>query len=163
MFSRYLQASILICGCVSIYYCTQDTRIVDTTPLDCGLSQHRVVDTMKQIRRKAGRSELFLDNALNSRAYSRAQSLSRTGELKHIDTSGAGPLERMQRSGLYRNFVGENLALLEPGPDIDKRLFGQWTHSLNEKRNVYSPQFTRIGIGFAVYKSSCVVVALFSD
>jgi uncharacterized protein YkwD len=96
-------------------------------------------------RADKGLEPLRIDPALHNVAHRFAKEMARRGFFDHTDPDGDDPGDRIEAAGSFTAW-GENIARGYPGTDAACR---GWLRSPGHRHNILSPEFTRIGGGYA--------------
>lgn len=99
-------------------------------------------------RGRSGRGRLLANARLTRAAQLHAEQIARAGEMAHVLPNGVYPRaeDRLAAAGYDWQSFGENLALGQPSPAAAVR---SWMHSRSHRRNIVSPAFTELGVGYA--------------
>jgi uncharacterized protein YkwD len=99
------------------------------------------------LRRHSAAAPLELSPALSEVALAHARDMAAHGNLDHRGSNGSKPEERVTRAGYAWRATGENLAAVQRDPQA---VVAHWLDSAGHCANIMSPQFTQLGVGFAV-------------
>lgn len=112
-----------------------------------------LVNTARATARRCG-SERFvathalrLNSTLNKAALLHAQGMAKHGRMQHEGSDGSTPAQRITRQGYRWKAVGENVAA---GADTAQEVVAGWLDSPGHCANIMSPQFTEMGVAFAI-------------
>lgn len=92
-----------------------------------------------------------LDSLLTRAAQAQADEMARFMFLAHEGRDGSTPAERVNRTGYAWRVVGENVAA---GPESAEEVMQGWEESPEHCKNIMDPDFTVMGIAFAVNPKS---------
>jgi uncharacterized protein YkwD len=90
---------------------------------------------------------LTIDAKLIRAAQMQADEMARHQFLAHEGRDGSTPADRVVRAGYAWRLVGENVAA---GPESAAEVMAGWEHSPEHCNNLMQPQFTQMGLAFAV-------------
>lgn len=65
--------------------------------------------------------------------------------LDHTNPDGESPFDRMSNAGYSYSYAGENIAAGYPSPSA---VVAGWMGSTGHCKNIMSPNFTEIGVGY---------------
>lgn len=94
---------------------------------------------------------LARSEALHSIALAHARDMAARGVLTHAGQDGSTPAERVTRAGYRWRFTGENIAAGQPTPE---QVVAGWLASPRHCANIMDPDFTEMGVGYAVEPAS---------
>lgn len=106
-------------------------------------------------KRHAAAPPLVTSDALQRAALAHAREMAGRDELSHTGQDGSSPPERVARAGYRWRFAGENIAAGQPTPDL---VVAGWLDSPGHCGNIMDPDFTEMGVGFAVEPGSAKVI-----
>ena len=115
---------------------------------------------IQEERRKNDKSELVFDPSLREVARTHAADMLNKGYFSHYDPDTISPADRLSRSNISFESMGENIALAPTSTLAHQGLMQSPSH----RENILSSDFTRIGIGVldaGVYGK--MVVQLFTN
>ena len=100
-------------------------------------------------RGNRGRARLRTNARLMQAAQLHAEQMARAGQTAHVLPNAAYPRaeDRLAAAGYRWQSYGENLALGQQSPAAAVR---DWMHSRGHRRNIVSPNFTELGVGYAI-------------
>ena len=109
----------------------------------------RVVQLTNSERGNRGLARLRTNSRLMRAAQLQAEQMARAGHMAHVLTNAVYPRaeDRLAAAGYNWQSYGENLALGQPSPAAAVR---DWMHSRGHRRNIVSPGFTELGVGYAI-------------
>jgi uncharacterized protein YkwD len=90
---------------------------------------------------------LTVNDTLTRAALAHSQDMAKRGHASHDGSDGSSPGDRATRAGYAWRSVGENVAAGQL--DADEVMRG-WLSSPHHCENVMAPQFTELGLAFAV-------------
>ncbi|HKE44091.1 MAG TPA: CAP domain-containing protein [Steroidobacteraceae bacterium] len=140
----------------------KDTWIILATPFnlpvtaDAPAIRERALKLVNQARaaaRKCGDASfapakpLSLDGTLSTAALNHSSDMAERGRMTHQGSDGSNVAKRVTRLGYAWLTVGENVAA--GSPEIEEVVRG-WIASPAHCANIMNPQFTRMGIAYAV-------------
>ena len=121
-----------------------------------------LIERIKEFRKSKGIFEPVLDRPLLKAAYTNALNLTSRGNLDHKNTRG-GPLKRLQKMGIHRIRVGENIARIHFHPAPGEYFFKYWMQRKDEALNILNPRYLRIGAYIVAGDEYCYCVLLMSN
>jgi uncharacterized protein YkwD len=100
-------------------------------------------------RGTVGRARLRTNARLMRAAQLHAEQIARAGELAHVLPDAVYPRaeDRLAAAGYRWQTYGENLAL---GQRTPAEAVHSWMRSRGHRRNIVSPDFTELGVGYAI-------------
>lgn len=131
-----------------------------TPPPNPGEASRRVLQLINDARSKPRRCggkpfpaapPLTLDAQLEQAALTHARDMARKGVMSHNGSDGSTPAERATRAGYKWRLVGENVAMGQTSPE---EVVESWLSSPGHCANIMEPQFTQMGVAYAVDSSS---------
>jgi len=135
-------------------------------PLYCQLEasdEERFLRALNRARYKERKTDgLFGDGDLIRAARSQAQILAHSDELSHESLEG-GPSDRLQRRGIVRRYVAENIARLPHGAAPLRRVYEYWMQRPEERASMLHPRYRRAGLAMAPGEDYCFIVLLLTD
>jgi hypothetical protein len=88
-------------------------------------------------------------------------------QLKEKDSiqygNSEGPLVRLMREGIRRDFVAENIAKLKYDQNSASNLIAKWKNGSIERNNMINSRYHFFGFGIAYSKKYCYCVLLLTD
>jgi uncharacterized protein YkwD len=112
-----------------------------------------LVNAAREVSRQCGdrwfetAPPLTLSPILADVALLHAQDMAQQRSMQHRGSDGSQPQERITRAGYRWRAAGENVAAGQP--DADAVVAG-WLDSPGHCSNIMAPQFTEMGVAFAV-------------
>jgi uncharacterized protein YkwD/uncharacterized membrane protein required for colicin V production len=106
-------------------------------------SESRMLELVNAERVKAGLRPLVADERLRQLAREHSEEMFRLGYFSHVSPAGVSPGDRLKVAGITFDTAGENLAY---APTVEVAHAGLMA-SPGHRRNILTPEFTRIGIG----------------
>jgi uncharacterized protein YkwD len=112
-----------------------------------------LVNAARSTARRCGRERfiathaLRLNSTLNKAALRHAEDMATHSRMEHEGSDGSTPAQRITRQGYHWKAVGENVAA---GAGTAEEVVAGWLDSPGHCANIMSPQFTEMGVGFAV-------------
>lgn len=109
----------------------------------------KVLQLTNSERGGSGRARLRTNAQLMHAAQLHAEQMARAGQQAHVLPNAAYPHaeDRLAAAGYRWQAYGENLALGQPSPAVAVR---DWMRSRGHRRNIVSPDFTELGVGYAI-------------
>ena len=109
----------------------------------------KVVQLTNAERGSHGRLRLRMNERLMHAAQLHAEQMARAGQPAHVLPDAVYPRaeDRLAAAGYRWHNYGENLALGQASPAAAVR---DWMHSRGHRRNIVSPDFTELGVGYAI-------------
>ena len=100
-------------------------------------------------RTRLGRGRLRANPRLMQAAQVHAEQIARAGQLAHVLPDAAYPRaeDRLAAAGYRWRSYGENVALGQP---TAAAVIRGWMHSRGHRKNLVSPAFTEMGVGYAL-------------
>ena len=108
-----------------------------------------VVELTNAERRLRGRARLRANPLLMRAAQLHAEQMAHAGQMAHVLPDAAYPSaeDRLAGAGYRWQTCGENVAL---GQRSAAEVVDSWMHSHAHRRNILSPDFTELGVGYAI-------------
>lgn len=106
-------------------------------------SEMQMLVLVNMEREKNGLAQLTADSALREVASVHAKDMLEKGYFSHYTPEGLSPFDRLERSNIYYQYAGENLAF---APDVEIAMDGL-LKSHGHRENILSPNFKKAGIG----------------
>lgn len=125
-------------------------------PHDAAAVAQEVLQRVNQARsssRRCGRQRyaatgpLRLQAALTKAAQLHAQDMAQHEQMQHAGSDGSTPAQRLTRQGYRWKVVGENVAA---GAGTAEEVVAGWLDSPGHCANLMNPEFSEMGVGFAV-------------
>lgn len=114
----------------------------------------RIFNLMQEIRRQAGLPLFQEDSALQQGARQHSLEMYREGYFSHESphTDWRTPIQRAYLAGFWDAAVGENIGQVYRSRGASEEEFAQefvrgWMNSPPHRRNILSPEYTRLGVG----------------
>ena len=120
-----------------------------TPPAGASRVTAEVIELTNTERSIHGREKLRANARLMRAAQVHAEQMARAGQQAHVLPNAAYPRaeDRLEAAGYNWQSFGENLALGQASPAEAVR---SWMHSRSHRRNIVSPEFTELGVGYAI-------------
>ena len=120
-----------------------------TPPASTSQVAAEVVELTNTERGISGHTRLRTNARLMRAAQLHAEQMARAGQQAHVLPHAAYPRteDRLAAAGYQWQSYGENLALGQAGPAEAVR---SWMHSPVHRRNIVHPNFTELGVGYAI-------------
>lgn len=96
-------------------------------------------------RNSIGLSSLKASNELSNVARMKSQDMADSNYFSHTSPTYGSPFDMMKRFGIRYNAAGENIA--KGYPSVEKVMEG-WMNSPGHKKNILSPNFGTLGVGY---------------
>ncbi len=106
-------------------------------------AEERMLELINEERRQAGLPALVMSPLAREVAQQHSNEMFRYGYLSHTNKEGKSPAERLREAGISFTSASENVAF---APSVDSA-FNALLDNTNQRRNILSDQFRRIGIG----------------
>mmetsp|Transcript_61661 Transcript_61661/g.170553 ORF Transcript_61661/g.170553 Transcript_61661/m.170553 type:complete len:740 (-) Transcript_61661:213-2432(-) len=119
-----------------------------TSPQTAGTIQDLLLFTNEE-RRRQGLSELRYNKELEKAAQRHAGDMAKNNYFSHDGLNGSDLKDRVATTEYRYTNVGENLFWRTPDNDPSYAVQG-WMESQSHRKNMLDPQFTEIGLGYAV-------------
>ncbi|WP_397375902.1 CAP domain-containing protein [Paenibacillus sp. EPM92] len=117
-----------------------------TTPTSAQSSYaDQVVALVNQERAKAGLKPLVYDKALSAMALDKAKDMNNNKYFSHTSPTYGSPFDMMKSYGIRYTYAGENIAMGQKSP---QEVMKAWMNSSGHRKNILSPNFTKIGVGY---------------
>jgi uncharacterized protein YkwD len=117
---------------------------------ESGLDEEAAADLLYRLldrdRSRHGLSPLARDPALEAVARAHSRDMRDRGFVGHVSPASGGPAERLARAGYRAIAHAENVARDDRLDDAESQLMASPGH----RRNILSPDVTRVGIGVAL-------------
>ena len=116
----------------------------------------KLVNAAREKSRRCGRrrleaaSPLTLSLALTEAASRHARDMAKHGSFDHRGSDGSRPAERVSRAGYRWRATGENIAAGQSNADA---VVAAWLDSPGHCANIMGPEFTEMGVAFALSAS----------
>ena len=120
-----------------------------TPPAGASRVAAEVVELTNTERDIHGRAKLRANARLMRAAQVHAEQMARARQQAHVLPNAAYPRaeDRLEAAGYNWQSFGENLALGQASPEEVVR---SWMHSRSHRSNIVSPEFTELGVGYAL-------------
>ena len=120
-----------------------------TPPASASRVAAEVVELTNTARGVHGREKLRANSRLMRAAQVHAEQMARARQQAHVLPNAAYPRaeDRLAAAGYDWQVFGENLALGQASPAEAVR---SWMDSRGHRGNIVSPQFTELGVGYAI-------------
>ena len=106
-------------------------------------AEERMLELVNEERRQAGLPALVMSPLAREVAQQHSNEMFRFGYLSHTNKEGKSPAERLREAGISFTSASENVAF---APSVESA-FNAFLDNTNQRRNILSDQFRRIGIG----------------
>jgi len=126
----------------SQYFARQTAGLADAQAV-----REAMLAVVNAARLVEGRPPLVLDPRLSTAAQAHAQDMLARTYYAHQSPEGSMPRQRVLATGVTADLVAENLAA---GQTSVENVVDAWLHSVDHRRNMLDPRFTRLGVGIAV-------------
>jgi len=108
--------------------------------------ESRVAQLVNAERQKNGLDPLTLDMSISNVARLKSQDMADNNYFSHYSSTYGSAGEMMKKQGISFSISGENIASGQRSPEA---VVAEWMHSEGHKANILSPDFSRIGVGYA--------------
>ena len=108
-------------------------------------TEMRVIELTNAERRKAGLSDLKADAEISNVARQKSADMQQNNYFSHTSPTYGSPFDMMRDFGISYNTAGENIAMGQRSPE---EVVQAWMNSEGHRKNILSPNFTHIGIGY---------------
>ncbi|MFB5265413.1 CAP domain-containing protein [Paenibacillus enshidis] len=105
----------------------------------------QVIALVNQERSKAGLKPLTSHTNLSNMALEKAKDMSKNNYFDHNSPTYGSPFDMMKKFGISYSYAGENIAM---GQQTPEEVMKDWMNSEGHRKNIMSPNFTLIGIGY---------------
>lgn len=82
---------------------------------------------------------------LSNMALEKAKDMSKNNYFDHNSPTYGSPFDMMKKFGISYSYAGENIAM---GQQTPEEVMKDWMNSEGHRKNIMSPNFTLIGIGY---------------
>lgn len=110
-----------------------------------GQYAQQVIDLTNAQRSKNGLPALKADTQLSSVAQKKALDMQQNHYFSHTSPTYGSPFDMMRDFGVNYKSAGENIA---QGQRTPQEVVNAWMNSEGHRKNILSPNFTHIGVGF---------------
>ncbi|WP_110113546.1 CAP domain-containing protein [Bacillus sp. CGMCC 1.16541] len=107
--------------------------------------EQQVVQLVNQEREKQGLKPLELDKELSDVAREKSKDMKEKGYFDHNSPTYGSPFDMMKQFGIEYTAAGENIA---KGQKTPEEVMEGWMNSDGHRKNIMSPDFTHIGVGY---------------
>jgi uncharacterized YkwD family protein len=107
--------------------------------------EKKVVELVNQERQKQGLSALQLDTKLSDVAREKSKDMMNKNYFSHTSPTYGSPFDMMKQFGIEYRTAGENIA---KGQQTPEEVMNGWMNSDGHRKNILSPNFTHIGVGY---------------
>lgn len=107
--------------------------------------EQKVAELTNQERAKYGLKALQVDEALSKVAHEKSRDMSVNNYFSHTSPTYGSPFDMMKQFGITYNYAGENIAMGQRTPE---EVVKAWMNSEGHRKNILSPNFTHIGVGY---------------
>lgn len=121
-----------------------------TAPTVNASYEARVVQLVNIERQKNGLSSLHLDKAISDVARTKSRDMAVNNYFAHYSPTYGMASDMLLKFGITWSTWGENIASGQDTPEI---VVSEWMNSPTHKKNILSPNFTFIGVGYYVDSS----------
>jgi uncharacterized YkwD family protein len=105
----------------------------------------QVIDLTNAERKKNGLPPLKADAALSKVAQTKSNDMNAKNYFSHTSPTYGSPFDMMRDFGVTYKTAGENIAKGQP---TAKDVVNAWMNSEGHRKNILSPNYTNIGVGF---------------
>ncbi|WP_078408407.1 CAP domain-containing protein [Priestia abyssalis] len=107
--------------------------------------EKKVVELVNQERQKQGLQALQLDTKLSDVAREKSKDMMNKNYFSHTSPTYGSPFDMMKQFGIEYRTAGENIA---KGQQTPEEVMNGWMNSDGHRKNILSPNFTHIGVGY---------------
>lgn len=107
--------------------------------------EQQVLDLVNSARAKEGLNPLQLDIEVSNVARKKSEDMHSKNYFSHTSPTYGTPFDMLKQFGITYKSAGENIAR---GQRTAEAVVNAWLNSEGHRRNILSPNFTHIGIGF---------------
>jgi uncharacterized YkwD family protein len=118
---------------------------VKSTAANVSTFANQVFSLVNKERAKAKLKPLASDASLSAMALVKAKDMYNNGYFNHTSPTYGSPFNMMKLYGIKYNYAGENIA---KGQRTPQEVMTAWMNSPGHKKNILSPNFTKIGIAY---------------
>ncbi|WP_231510839.1 CAP domain-containing protein [Bacillus sp. UNC438CL73TsuS30] len=117
------------------------------TQAPAGISNmaQQVIDLTNAERKKNGLPALSADALLSKVAQTKSDDMEAKHYFSHTSPTYGSPFDMMRDFGVTYKSAGENIAMGQP---TAKEVVTAWMNSEGHRKNILSPNYTNIGVGF---------------
>lgn len=126
----------------------QDTT--QQTPSSLHEFEQEVIRLVNVERQKAGLNALKTNLELSNVARIKSNDMKDKGYFSHTSPTYGSPFDMMKSFGIRYSYAGENIAMGQRTPE---EVMKGWMNSEGHRNNILNPNFTEIGVGYAVDKN----------
>ncbi len=112
--------------------------------------EQEVINLTNQEREKNGLAPFKANIELSSVARTKSQDMIDKNYFDHQSPTYGSPFEMMKSFGISYRTAGENIA---KGQRTAQQVVNGWMNSEGHRKNILNPNFTEIGVGYAVSPS----------
>ena len=105
----------------------------------------QVIDLTNVERKKNGLPPLKADASLSRVAQTKSDDMEAKHYFSHTSPTYGSPFDMMRDFGVTYKSAGENIAM---GQRTAQEVVTAWMNSEGHRKNILSPNFTNIGVGF---------------
>lgn len=144
-----------MCASLGVPLATAEVRGAHHASKTTALLRAELIEALNAARassRRCGRDlhpaapALAASSALTTAAQLHTAELVALGRFTHVGRDGAQPWDRAKRVGYAWRQIGENISV---GEETAAGAVAQWLRSEGHCRNVMSPRFRDVGVGYA--------------
>lgn len=114
---------------------------------DTKAKEMEVIRLVNIERTKQGLKPLSYNWELSRVARFKSKDMAQLGYFSHTSPTYGSPFTMMKNFGIRYSYAGENIAM---GYRTPQEVVNGWMNSSGHRRNILSPNFTQIGVGYAV-------------
>lgn len=112
--------------------------------------EQKVVELVNIERQKAGLPALKLDAAISNVARTKSKDMATNNYFAHQSPTYGSAGDMLRQFGISWRAWGENIAARQATPEI---VVNAWMNSSGHRANILSPNFNKIGVGYATNAS----------
>ncbi|RPF53395.1 putative YkwD family protein [Aquisalibacillus elongatus] len=107
--------------------------------------EQKVAELTNAERQERGRKPLTYSAELSKVAEAKAKDMYNNNYFSHTSPTYGSPFDMMKQFGISYRTAGENIAKGQPSASA---VVQDWMNSSGHRRNILSPDFNRIGVGY---------------
>ncbi|MFL6976975.1 CAP domain-containing protein [Bacillus inaquosorum] len=123
----------------------EKTNTTTSAPSSVSAYEKKVVELTNAERQKQGLKPLQIDETLSKSARAKSQDMKDKNYFDHQSPTYGSPFDMMKSFGISYKTAGENIA---KGQKTPEEVVKAWMNSEGHRKNILSPNFTHIGVGY---------------
>ncbi|HIK44888.1 MAG TPA: CAP domain-containing protein [Leptolyngbyaceae cyanobacterium M65_K2018_010] len=143
--------TLLLLGSTALAALSQEPRSLGQPRFELAQTSDRTLQTLLNLvnveRQRAGLAPLVLSPQLTTAAQRHAQDMANTRRLSHTGSDGSTLRSRIDATGYRWTSIGENVAMGQSTPEA---VMASWMASPGHRQNILNPNFTQLGLGYAL-------------